>query len=48
MSMYDTARSRRLQEQQRKVLAKHGTWPDSYGDSVIERIKRMMRTDDRH
>lgn len=49
MSMYDTARSLRLQEQQRRIMAQRGTWPDASGeDSVVRKIKSLMRTSKKH
>ena len=49
MSMYDTARSLRLQEQQRRTMAKQGTWPDaSSDDSVVRKIKSMMAARKKH
>lgn len=43
MSMQDTARSRRLQEQQRKVLAQHGMWENAVVDDSIAKHIRNLR-----
>lgn len=43
MGMYETARSLKMQEQQRRAMAKQGTWPDANNDPVVRKIKSLMR-----
>lgn len=49
MSMYEAARSLKAQEQQRKIMAKNGMWPDaSESDSIMRRIRKKALRIRRH
>lgn len=44
MSMYETARSLKAQEQQRKLMARHGLWPDATtNDSIVRKIRNITK-----